>query len=95
MPEIRKRISQELKANKLMETTLKPTVCQYSEKSHSSKTLTNESETADTKDGDNTHSELPHPPTKPPSNTPMQWKDLSASLKQVLPPHEQYTYMHH
>ena len=93
MPEIRKRISQELKANKLMETTLKPTVCQYSEKSHSSKTLTNESETADTKDGDNTHSELPHPPTKPPSNTPMQWKDLSASLKQVLPPHEQYTYI--
>ena len=89
MPEIRKRISRELKANKLMEITLKPTVCQCSEKAHSSKTLT-ESETADTRDGGNAHS---HPSTKPPSNVPKQWKDLKASLKQVLPPHEQYTYI--
>ena len=89
MPEIRKRISRELKANKLMEITLKPTVCQCSENAHSSTTLT-ESETADTRDGGNTHS---HPSTKPPSNVPMQWKDLKASLKQVLPLHEQYTYI--
>ena len=83
MPEIQKRISRELKVNKLMETALKPTVCQYSEKAHSSKTLSKESETADTKDNDNTHSELPHSPTKPLSNAPMQWKDLNASLKHV------------
>ena len=89
MPEIRKRNSRELKANKLMEITLKPTVCQCSEKAHSSKTLT-ESETADTRDGGIAHS---HPSTKPPSNVPMQWKGLKASLKQVLPPHEQYTYI--
>ena len=87
IPEIRKRISRELKANKLMEITLKPTVCQYSEKAHSSKTLRKQS---DTRDVGNAHS---HPSTKPPSNVPMQWKDPKASLKQVLPPHEQYTYI--
>ena len=72
-----------------MEITLKPTVCPCSEKAHSSKTLT-ESDTADTRDGGNTHSHLS---IKPPSNVPMQWKDLKARLKQVLPPHEQYTYI--
>ena len=71
-----------------MEITLKPTVHPCSEKAHSSKTLT-ESETADTRDGGYTHSQ---PSTKPPSNVPKQWKDLKASLKQVLQPHEQYTY---
>ena len=97
MPEIRRRISHELKTNKLMETTLKPTLCLNREKTHSSKTLTKKGGDNDTRDGDNPKPlislGLACPSSQRSSNLPMQWKDLNASLKQVLPPHEHYTYI--
>ena len=95
MPKIRTRISHELKANKLMGTTLKPTACLYDEKAQS--TLTKQGEDTDTRDGDNVGpsiaSGLAHLSSEQPSHVPMQWKDLNASLIQVLPPDEQYTYV--
>ena len=73
------------------------TVCLGGEKAHSSKALTKQGEDADTQDGDNVHPSiafgLAHPSLQQHSNMPKQWKDLNASLKQLLPPHEQYTYI--